>query len=876
MAEEESLTRPEPRDEEDAPSAPEGGRDIPVPGEENHSDLWEMPVFGRKSLTRVTVLAIGHPVKFILAGLVLLAVSAKLASGLPIRSSFEELLPSNVPSVRQVKELQRRVGGDGTVLLNIEFPGGAQDLPLAEQLATELGADFQAMGPKTIRAVETNVRPIEAFYEAHWPLFLSVAELKQALTEIDTTVHKLKRKANPFRMNLGDDAAAAPPPEPDSPWLDPKSPTPKERIAARFARYQDGYLTHPDGKSLAVLVRPTGTALGVAEASAIVDRMKEVVDRRSDEITAAHLKVGFGGTFPLFVAEYKAIIQDVASTALLCITLVLGSLVLFYRDVRSTLALGFAIIVAVAVTFGLTRLVIGYLNTQTAFLGSIVVGNGINYGLIYLARVRQLRRSGVGLTEACLNAAPTTAHATLLAALGSSVSFGMLILAHNRGFRHFGFIGGVGMLMCWIFTFLLVPAALSLFERFRPVVPDNYQSSSLKPVPRALARTFRHPAAIAAAFAVLTAASVGVFVTRLPHIIEQNLSNLSNDLRGQRQLVRDNQRANDALGHSTAGAVALMPSWADADAYCEVVRARQKEPRFAAVIDGCDTLSSVVPREGAQKLALVATLAERLTDARLALLRPEQKPRMLAIRAELRAQRNITVQDAPNVLVDRFREKDGTLGNIAVVTAKPEAKLEEGPNLSAFVDAVRQVPVNGKLYDATGENVVFADLIHDIEREGPLTTVGSFIGVFLLVAFFFRKVRVTLELMGSLVVGILLMAGVATAMHVKINFFNFIIFPITFGIAVDYGANVLVRVGDRGGKVLTALAEVGPAVALCSWTSMVGYGSLLVALNRALRSFGRYAILGELTSIASALVLLPALTMLRSRRKSKLASRKVA
>jgi predicted RND superfamily exporter protein len=126
------------------------------------------------------------------------------------------------------------------------------------------------------------------------------------------------------------------------------------------------------------------------------------------------------------------------------------------------------------------------------------------------------------------------------------------------------------------------------------------------------------------------------------------------------------------------------------------------------------------------------------------------------------------------------------------------------------------------------------------------------------------------ELMGTLILGVLLMAGAATALGVKINFFNFIVFPITFGIAVDYGANVLVRVEERNGRVLAALSEVGAAVALCSWTSMVGYGSLLLATNRALRSFGRYAIIGELTSIASALVLLPALTILWLRRPPRL------
>jgi len=56
-------------------------------------------------------------------------------------------------------------------------------------------------------------------------------------------------------------------------------------------------------------------------------------------------------------------------------------------------------------------------------------------------------------------------------------------------------------------------------------------------------------------------------------------------------------------------------------------------------------------------------------------------------------------------------------------------------------------------------------------------------------------------------------------------------------------------------------------VALCSWTSMIGYGSLLFSLNRALRSFGEYAMIGEVTTIITALVLLPALMMLVERRK---------
>ncbi len=208
----------------------------------------------------------------------------------------------------------------------------------------------------------------------------------------------------------------------------------------------------------------------------------------------------------------------------------------------------------------------------------------------------------------------------------------------------------------------------------------------------------------------------------------------------------------------------------------------------------------------------------------------------------------------PPTLLDRFRERDGKVGRLAAVTAPPRRHLELGPNLIAFVDGVRNVPIgDGKRWDATGANVVFADLLENIETEGPMTTVGSLLGVCVLVLVFFRDTRKSAEVIAALVTGVVLMGGAAALLHLKINFFNFIVFPITFGIAVDYGANIVVRVRERGGDVLGALAEVGPAVALCSWTSIIGYATLLIALNRALQSFGWYAVVGEITSILTAL-----------------------
>ncbi|GEJ58121.1 efflux RND transporter permease subunit [Anaeromyxobacter diazotrophicus] len=818
-------------------------------------------------LDRLTASSLRHPWLYLGTALALAVGSGLLASRLEVRSSFAELLPSDVPSVRLLHDLVRRVGGDGTVLVMVEAVAGPQDLARAEAMGKLLADDYLAYGPGVIRSVEWSMKPVESWFGDHWPMFVPLEDLQRARDAL----RQEKARAKARLLDLGLDDA---PPEPVralragplADVLDPSKPTPREQVAKRFARYRDGYLVHPDGRSVTIVVRPTGTSLGVAETRALLDRMRATADARLKEPAGQHLRVGFGGTFPALLVEYESIIHDVGSTFLFVFALVLTSLVLFFRDLRSVAVLAVAILVAIAITFGITRLVIGYLNTQTAFLGSIVVGNGINYGLIYLARLNQLRRRGIGLEPACLEAARDAAKATLLAAIATSVSFGTLILAANRGFRHFGFIGGIGMTLCWVLTFALVPALMQLLERVRPwrAAPGAAGGPPGRAVPSWLERAFARPLLVTVLFGVATLAAGGYFVSRLGTVEETNLANLSNDVRGDPEAARDAARANAATGRSNAGAIALLPSEADADAYCRVVRERTAERRQQGIVDGCETLASVVPEHQPEKLALLAELRAGLSQATLEALPPAEAARARALRADLARQRPMTVAEAPASLVDRFRERDGTVGRIAFVRASGDAKLELAQNMFAFASLVRGVPVGGRTWDAVGENLIFADLLSNVQREGPVTTLLSFAGVCLLVALFYRRWRLSSQVLTSLFAGAVLMAGVGTLIGLRINVFNFIVFPITFGIAVDYGVNVAER-AERRGDVLAALAEVGPAVALCSWTTVVGYGSMIFSLNKAIRSFGWYAMIGELTTIVAALVLLPAIAIVRRR-----------
>jgi len=156
-----------------------------------------------------------------------------------------------------------------------------------------------------------------------------------------------------------------------------------------------------------------------------------------------------------------------------------------------------------------------------------------------------------------------------------------------------------------------------------------------------------------------------------------------------------------------------------------------------------------------------------------------------------------------------------------------------------------------------------------MRHDGPLASLLAFFGVVLTVLLLFRARLATPYVLSALLVGVLWMLALCMVMRIKINFINFIAFPITFGIGVDYAVNIMARyLGDGGKDVGSAIRGTGGAVSLCSVTTIIGYSSLLVAKNLGLYYFGFLAVLGELTCLTVAVIVLPA-ALLWWRRRSE-------
>jgi uncharacterized protein len=266
--------------------------------------------------------------------------------------------------------------------------------------------------------------------------------------------------------------------------------------------------------------------------------------------------------------------------------------------------------------------------------------------------------------------------------------------------------------------------------------------------------------------------------------------------------------------------------------------------------------NDVIPQQQPEKLAEVQEIREIFTPRIKAELTPEQRknvepylpPDSLHV---------LGPNELPHTLTAGLRERSGRMDRSVLVYPKPSDATWHGDALATFTGELRRI--GGNDARPAGSIPLSADIISSISRDGPLATIAALIGVIVLVTAIFRFNRSTLLIIGSLLLGVLWLTAAILLLKVKVNFCNFIAFPITFGIGVDYSVNVMARYRQTGERdVLEAIRSTGGAVALCSMTTIIGYGSLLLAQNRALFLFGLVAVLGELCCLLTAVVVLPA------------------
>jgi hypothetical protein len=284
------------------------------------------------------------------------------------------------------------------------------------------------------------------------------------------------------------------------------------------------------------------------------------------------------------------------------------------------------------------------------------------------------------------------------------------------------------------------------------------------------------------------------------------------------------------------------------------------------------TVADLMPgteAEQRKKLEVLDRIRDRITPRVLEDMPEDERARLLEIKPP-ESLHVITAPELPPLLKRRFQENDGRVGTVFYVKFDNGISFSDGHNLLKIAATTDNVKLDdGTTVQTASRSTIFAEMIRAMEKDGPRATLLSFFAVMVVVVIATASRRGAASVLMVLVMGVIWTVGGAALYDMKLNFLNFIALPITFGIGCEYPFNVFDRTRLLDGNVSLALKRTGGAVALCSYTTIVGYGSMLFADNQALQSFGRLAMSGELATLIGAMLVLPSLLHVWRAKKAK-------
>ncbi len=864
-------------------------------------------------------------------------------STLQVRSDFTELLPKDSPGLKAYEHQLGRVGGGASFIVVVESPDRAANERFIDDLSAELtlqikkhkacteacaGADacVRACGVNLIQYFENGTKEVQTFYRSHKWLFASKKDLEDADSTLDhqiaiqsglvsdlesdepaATVDAGAKGATPRRAaGAGVDAGSV---ADAGSAVDAGSGTDAGVAAATSdggkkpalgldeykGRWDDaankhddfptGYFASADGKTLVLRIITSAQGMGESSGDAFSVRMQGLItELRQRDATARRyhpgMQVGFAGDIPNAKAEKESIVDEALWATLVAVLCVALGIVIYFRSLASLLVVLLPVAVGIGAAYAFATFHFGYVNTAGAFLGAIIIGNGINYPIVLLARYREFK-SRMPPRVARLEAVRNAFRAELVGASVAGIAYGSLTITAFRGFSQFGAIGILGMFLVWASIIPLVPAMIVLLEKVHPRFLGAPLAESLTPAE--LAALPQKPAgAVVRGIAWLTAKAPKSLVVLFVGLTVFACWKLPAYLRDPWEYNFDHlgSRGSKASGGGGAGewstkADQVFQGKTDisgarimADRPEQVPLVKKKilendthDPK-GALIDKIVTLDDFLPgtpAEQKEKLEILAQMRERLTPRVLeSLSAPERKRVEDMMPPETLAE--VGPKDVPPLIRRRFEEWNGTIGTLFYIQYKPNTSWSDGHMVLRIAKASDNVRLDdGTVVQTASRPTIYAEMIRSLEHDGPLATLASFLAVIVVVMLATHQLRGGLAVLLALLMGVLCTIGIAAHLGVKLNFLNFVALPITFGIGCEYPFNIFDRTRLLGGDIRRAVQRSGGAVVLCSYTTIVGYGSLLVSDNQALQSFGYLAVAGEIACIVMAMLFLPAL-----------------
>jgi hypothetical protein len=639
-----------------------------------------------------------------------------------------------------------------------------------------------------------------------------------------------------------------------------------------------------------------------ARGSESIDALRDLIAQAQ----AAHpeTKIGLTGLPVMENDEMRLSQSAMMKASLLALFGVACLFVAGFGGLRHPLMTVAALLLALGWCLGYITLAVGHLNILSISFGVILIGLGIDFGVHYVARYLQLRSTIRGSEEALAQTAGGVGPGVLTGAVTTAIAFFMAGMTEFTGVAELGIIAGGGILLCCVGALVVLPAMIQLSDARHPnrVLPAPLDVHAW------LSPLFAHPIFCLVLILATGAATALVSLGAARLSFDHNLLNLQpaglESVELERRLLAEGDR-------SVWFALSIAGSREEL--------LRRKE-RFLSLdsVERVEEIVSFFPPDDGQKRAIIARIERRLADlAERPPMIPSDPPEALGrvlgqieasivgspqafrvqreleqVRAALRSMplsecyRRLSayqhqmagdllsrlhnlrtmanpeppqLADLPESLVRRFVGKNG---NKFLLQIYGKGDIWKTETMERFVAEVRSVDPR-----VTGNPLQAYEASHQMKRSYLQAAWYALAAILVVLYLDFRSLRHTLLAMLPVGLGMLQLFGVLGLLDVPLNPANMIVLPLILGIGIDDGVHVVHDFRRSRGpyRISTSTAS---AVVITSLTSMVGFGSLMIASHQGLQSLGRVLTIGVSCCLFTSLVMLPALLAWLTRKRA--------
>ncbi|MEA2800427.1 MAG: uncharacterized protein QOE49_522 [Rhodospirillaceae bacterium] len=609
------------------------------------------------------------------------------------------------------------------------------------------------------------------------------------------------------------------------------------------------------------------------------------------DLDPAHgVTVRLTGPVPLADEEFATLAEDVHLILGAMIVALLGILWLAVRSARVVIAILATTLVGLIMTTAIGLLATGRFNLISVAFIPLFVGLGADFSIQFSVRSLAERLIHPNLKAALIVTGASIGRALALSAAAIGAGFFAFLPTTYIGVAELGTIAGLGMIIAFALSIVLLPALLTLL---RPPAGRMAEVgfTMLAPVDTFVRRHRRTVLAMALVAAVVSCALLPL--VRFDFNPLDLKSSKVESMATLQALASDPDWTPDAIN-------VLAPSLAESVA---LARRLDALPEVSRTV----TLNSFVPVQQKEKLALIgnaamllkpildvaplappsdsvlqhsmattavalrqaagvatdsaAGSARRLADVleRLQAAAPDVRAAAAsAVVTPLRIMLDqtrallqagpVTFETLPTELVADWIAKDGR----ARIQVLPHDNQGDNASLRRFSKAIQTVAP-----DATGRPISISASGDSVVEAFLQAGVYSVLAITLLLAFALRRVRDVVLTMLPVVLSGLLTFATCAALDLPLNFANIIALPLLFGIGVAF--NIYFVLGWRAGETAMLQSSLMRAVVFSALTTATAFGALWLSSHPGTASMGRLLMISLGWELLVTLLFRPAL-----------------